>query len=282
MATILLFSDQPPAILDSMANPLYSLEVRTEALALLRSGVRNADVARKFGVPKGTVGAWKHYDRMRSGTLPGRHSPPCPRCGPQETTLDTEAYSYLLGLYLGDGCLCDGKAMREKGVYFLTIACADMWPGLMDECATAIAAVMPHNKVNRVQRPGMHNVVSFSKHWPCLFPQHGPGKKHKRAIILEPWQQEIVDEYPREFIRGLIHSDGCRTVNWTSKIIAGELKRYDYPRYHFKNESSHIRDLYTETLTKLGIEWRYTKRNDISVAKRASVAALDEFVGPKY
>jgi hypothetical protein len=49
-----------------------------------------------------------------------------------------------------------------------------------------------------------------------------------------------------------------------------------------KNESTHIRDLCTDTLDKLGVEWRYNNRNCISIAKRASVIALDEFVGPKY
>lgn len=179
-----------------MAAPFHSPVIRAEAVALLRSGARNADVARKLGVPKGTVGAWKHYDRMRSGELPGRHRPPCPRCDPQDATLEPRSYSYLFGLYLGDGCISTGKAMRNKGVYILTIACADAWPGLMEECEAAIAAVMPHNKVNRVQRPGMHAVVSYSKHWPCLFPQHGPGRKHEREIILDPWQQEIVNESP--------------------------------------------------------------------------------------
>ena len=32
-------------------------------------------------------------------------------------------------------------------------------------------------------------VYSFSKHWPCLFPQHEPGRKHERKIELMPWQQ---------------------------------------------------------------------------------------------
>jgi hypothetical protein len=71
-------------------------------------------------------------------------------------------------------------------------------------------------------------------------------------------------------------------ANWTAKIVNGELRRYEYPRYQFTNESSHIRGLYTDALDLLGIEWRYTRTNCISVAKRASVAALDEFVGPKY
>jgi hypothetical protein len=48
------------------------------------------------------------------------------------------------------------------------------------------------------------------------------------------------------------------------------------------NESEDIRDLFTDTLDLLGIEWRQNKRNCISVAKRDSVAAMDTFVGPKY
>ena len=62
----------------------------------------------------------------------------------------------------------------------------------------------------------------------------------------------------------------------------GKTTRCFYSRYHFTNESSHIRDLYTGTLDKLGIEWRYNNRNCISVAKRESVRRLDGFVGPKY
>ena len=31
------------------------------------------------------------------------------------------------------------------------------------------------------------------QHWPCLFPQHGPGRKHERPIVLEHWQRVIVD-----------------------------------------------------------------------------------------
>jgi hypothetical protein len=37
-----------------------------------------------------------------------------------------------------------------------------------------------------------------------------------------------------------------------------------------------------QTLDQLGVEWRFSKPNTISVAKRDAVARLDEFVGPKY
>ena len=250
---------------------------------MLREGIPNAQVARTLDIPTGTIGWWWHEDRRRSGTSPGKHLSICPRCNPEQLPLNREAYSYLLGLYLGDGCICTGAALRKKGVYLLTVACADAWPGLMNECEAAIHAVMPHKQVFRRKKPGCHYVSSSSKHWPCLFPQHGPGREHERAIILEPWQQEIVDEFPEKFIRGLIHSDWCRALNSAVRKRDGKTTRYFYSRYHFTNESADIRALFTDTLDKLGIEWRYNNpRKNISIAKRQSVRRLDEFVGPKH
>jgi hypothetical protein len=54
--------------------------------------------------------------------------------------------------------------------------------------------VLP-NKVSRVTKAGegCTEVSAYSKHWPCLFPQHGPGRKHERKIELTVWQQELVD-----------------------------------------------------------------------------------------
>jgi hypothetical protein len=37
--------------------------------------------------------------------------------------------------------------------------------------------------------------------------------KHKRKIALEPWQERTVERHPGRLLRGLIHSDGCRTMN---------------------------------------------------------------------
>jgi len=47
----------------------------------------------------------------------------------------------------------------------------------------------------------------------CLFPQHGPGRKHQRKIELEEWQDVILRKFPGDFPRGLFHSDGWRGVN---------------------------------------------------------------------
>ncbi|MBD0419830.1 helix-turn-helix domain-containing protein [Streptomyces sp. TRM S81-3] len=259
----------------------HGTDMRQKALTLLRDGAKNADVARKLNVPAGTISYWKHMDRAKRGECPGKHDPSCPRCHGRE--LEEPAYSYLLGLYLGDGHISHYSGHRVPN---LMITCAESWPGLMDDCERAMRAVFPDNSVCRVRKTGCRNVKVYSKHLHCLFPQHGLGKKHNRAIALEAWQQEIVDAHPWEFIRGLIHSDGCRITNWTTRLVGGLRKRYEYPRYLFANKSDDIRKLFTDTLDKVGVEWTTLARGsdpfNISVARKASVALMDDHVGPKY
>ncbi|MFE6403151.1 helix-turn-helix domain-containing protein [Streptomyces alboflavus] len=257
---------------------MYDMGTRRQALSLVAQGRSLNSVSKELGVSRAAIRSWQ----IRVEPLNSRGTE-CPRCRDIPTKPENEAaYAYLLGLYLGDGCL----SRHRRGVYFLRIACADAWPGLIDTCAEAILIVRPANKVCRIQRPGCQYVTCSSKHWPCLFPQHGPGKKHDRTIALESWQQEIVDAHPWEFIRGLIHSDGCRITNWTTRLVAGERKRYEYPRYFFSNKSDDIRKLFSDTLDKVGVEWTTLARGsdpfNISVARRASVALMDAHVGPKY
>ncbi|MEU6543441.1 helix-turn-helix domain-containing protein [Streptomyces sp. NPDC046859] len=259
----------------------HGTDVRDKALTLLRAGARNADVARHLAIAPGTISYWKHLDRAQRGECPGRRDPKCPPCDGRD--LDKPSYSYLLGLYLGDGHISHYSAHRVPN---LMISCDESWPGLMDDCEKAMRAVFPDNAVCRVRRTGCRNVKVYSKHLPCLFPQHGPGKKHERTIVLEPWQQEIVDAHPWEFIRGLIHSDGCRITNWTTRMVGGERKRYEYPRYLLANRSDDIRRLFTDTLDKLGVRWTTLARGSdpftVSIARKASVTLMDVHVGPKY
>ncbi|MFE7236828.1 transcriptional regulator [Streptomyces sp. NPDC057580] len=258
---------------------MYDLDTRKRALELIAQGFSQNSVSKQTGISRAAIRSWQ----TRIEPLGWNRAAACPRCGGLPSDPENPAaYAYLLGLYLGDGCISSAR----RGVYFLRIACADAWPGLIDACAEAMQIVRPGNKVFRVQRQGCQNVTCHSKHWPCLFPQHGPGKKHERKIALEPWQQKIVDTYPWEFIRGLIHSDGCRIINWTTRLVGGERKRYEYPRYFFTNRSDDIRKLFSDTLTAVGVEWTTLARGssplNISVARRASVALMDAHVGPKH
>jgi hypothetical protein len=181
----------------------------------------------------------------------------------------------LLGWYLGDGHIVAAR----RGVCLLSIANDPKYPDLNEEIAATMRLVKP------TASPWMRGghairIEAGWRHWPCLFPQHGPGLKHRRKIELEPWQREIVAKYPEQLLRGLFHSDGCRFVNWASKPGIGDGTNY-YVRYMFSNESEDIRNKLTDALDLLGIPWRQPRRNAIAVSRREAVAALDTFVGPK-
>ena len=69
-------------------------------------------------------------------------------------------------------------------------------------------------------------------------------------------------------------------------MVAGKKKRYEYPRYMFANKSDDIRRILTDTLDGVGVQWTTLARGsdpfNVSIARRASVALMDEHVGPKY
>jgi hypothetical protein len=141
---------------------------------------------------------------------------------------------------------------------------------------------MPASSVFSVSRIGCTDVRSTSKHWVCLLPQHGPGRKHERTIELESWQQEIVNNHPGDFARGLFHSDGYRGINRVRRPLPGGDRWYEYPRYLFVNKSDDIHRLCGEALDRLAVAWQFSKPTKISVNRRDAVARLDEFIGPKY
>ncbi|MET9950912.1 helix-turn-helix domain-containing protein [Streptomyces sp. NPDC006339] len=260
---------------------MYDLGTRKRALALVAQGRSLNSVSKQLNISRHAIRAWQA--QLEPKPRVSAQTAPCPRCRPVPgLPVATAAYAYLLGLYLGDGCISD----HPRGGHLLRIACADAWPGLIDACREAVLAVRPEGSVCILKKQGCVAVTSYGRHWKCLFPQHGPGKKHERRIVLEAWQQEIVDAHPWDFIRGLVHSDGCRITNWTTRLVGGERKRYEYPRYFFTNTSDDIRRLYTDTLDTLGVEWTALTRGgdpfNVSVARRASVALMDAHVGPKY
>ncbi|NMO56674.1 helix-turn-helix domain-containing protein [Actinoplanes sp. TBRC 11911] len=252
---------------------MHPPEFRERALKLRADGIPFGEICRVLGLPRRTVGNWFYGDRPRRRAEREATKPRCARCAdPPRDPPDAASYAYLLGLYLGDGHLVTSTKVPVLRVY-----CTAAWPGLVEACEEAMLRALAR-KVHRVTRNGCVVVGSSSVHWPCFFPQHGPGKKHERPIILADWQQIVVHEHPESLLRGLFHSDGCRATN---RVRHGA-KIYDYPRYNFSNESVDIMRLCQESLDRLGISWRMCRPNMLSVARREAVARLDEFVGPKW
>jgi hypothetical protein len=241
---------------------------------LAADGLNACEIARRTGIPRPTVSDWVK-GRLPRAVVDHIDESSCPACGHplhDPSKLPAADYSYLLGMYLGDGCL----SRSRKGVYRLRIACDMHHPAIICEVSATMISVMPTSRVGTMWRLGGGwgaEVYSDSKAWACLFPQHGPGRKHKRKIALAPWQERIVDAQPEQFVRGLIHSDGCRVRN--------RVNRKDYPRYFFSQVSDDIRRLFCRSLRQLGIDYTWNDARNVSIARRPSVARLDEFVGPK-
>ena len=136
----------PPAALTR------GLRDRKLVLFLAGEDLSASQIARTARIPRSTVRDW----------LGPR--PPRPK---QELVLDPRSlpaahYSYLLGFYLGDGWISRGK----RDVFRLRIRTDSRYPGLIAECAEAMAALMPKNKVLIQKMP--YNAVEIgcsSKMW---------------------------------------------------------------------------------------------------------------------
>lgn len=227
--------------------------------------------ARELDIPRSTVRDWdkRGFDETLAGPM---------RQGPADSDEAFEraigtpaAYAYLLGQYLGEGTIDQGK----NGVYKIRFFCCSHYPGITGRVVATARAVLPRKvSAAKVRTVNLVVVTSHSNQLPRLFPQHGPGRKHERPIVLVDWQEEIRRAHPERFLRGLIESDGCRTIN---RVNGGE-----YPRYVFADVSDDIRRLFTRTCDQLGVPWTTANARNIAVSRRPDVAYLDSFIGPKW
>ena len=87
-----------------------------QARLLSSQGLNDCEVARRLGVSAGAVRKWRTGQRRAQGERFGL--PRCPLC--HGVPLDETAYSYLFGLYLGDGHI----TRHRRGVFALSISSA--------------------------------------------------------------------------------------------------------------------------------------------------------------
>lgn len=178
-------------------------------------------------------------------------------------------YAYLLGLYLGDGYI----NKQGKYTYKLRITQTEKYTKHIEEHKQALRDVLGC-KVGLIRRKGCVEVYGYSNRLPELFPQHGKGSKHERKIILETWQQDIILQNPKQFLRGLIQSDGSRYIRKTP--------HHEYISYNFTNRSQDIRDMFTWVCSLLNItRISFNGRYSLQIQNKKDVTFLDTFIGPK-
>lgn len=238
------------------------VEERQRVLDLWGRGVAKKSIARTTGVPRSTVRGWI---RQFAGV-----AQPVEAADLKSAKWGFESlhqhqfapYAYVLGLYLGDGCIS-----WHRGSHKLRIFLNRRQEDVLERCLSAVQELRPANRVGLVHRGQVAEVVSYSKGWPALFPQHGTGLKHLRQIRLQAQQESIIERFPGEFLRGLIDSDGCKH----GRIVRGK----DYPAYSFSNRSEDILRIFGWACDLLAIGWRRSNRVTISIARRDAVKRLD-------
>jgi hypothetical protein len=265
---------------------MHSRATVAEALRLRdEEGLGARRVARRLGLSVSTVKDWhagKLPQHSRTTLRNGDPIPPsCLVCNQDEHQFDRlpSTYVYLLGLYLGDGTI----SRHQGGVYRLRIFLDMKYPEIVAESEEAMRLVLTGNRVERLLTPSnCFQVSSYSRAWPCLFPEHGPGPKHTRRIWLAEWQQRLAERWPEKLLRGLIHSDGCRFMN-----TRGKSDTWSAPRYAFSNVSTDLTSIFCTACDMLGLRWTaafpkdQSKAVTIYVSHKADVARMDEFIGPK-
>ena len=132
-----------------------SFENVQQAFRLYDEGCNVSEISRELGVSRMAIRSWFAQPLDTFATRGEHDSHERDSCSLIRETHRPE-YAYLLGQYLGDGCL---SAIGPRGVFRLRIATCDAYPAIRARCIEAVSAVMPSNKVSvipvdRLQRGG--------------------------------------------------------------------------------------------------------------------------------
>lgn len=249
-------------------------------------GVSKRQVSRQLSIDYGTVRKWWDKDARVAQSAEATDLKSV-KYGFESHPGYQSTYAYVLGLYLGDGYI--NIQNQKYQVYKLRIAQESRFADLIAEHITALETLFPRNTVGTFNHTHAKccDIYVHSKELNQWFPQHGVGAKHTRPIILETWQQKIIQLFPESFIRGLMQTDGSRYIHRQG--------RYEYVKYNFTNVSKDVVDLLCAACDNLNIPWTIHSRPNttpngdkslymkytVTFNRRDAVTQLESIVGPK-
>jgi hypothetical protein len=255
---------------------MRNLELRKEAFELLEEGYNNSQIARTINVPRRTVVDWFKFDKSYVPVY-GRdfirnHIDVSSFL--KEDELRVKCYSYILGMYLGDGYISN-----TKGKFRIRITLDSKYPELNEYVRKSLNVIFPENKASIYKRRNQNcvDVSLWSRNLPAFFPQHGKGKKHNRKIELSTWQFDMLDW--TQFWKGLFHSDGCFYTQHDKR------DDYEYEHFVFSNMSEDISRLFQTCCTMHGIHFTSTITKSglfkTCIYKQEEVKLLKHLIGTK-
>lgn len=229
-------------------------------------------VSELLGIRRPSIQRWRHeYKKFSENFLSnvGRQGKPKPVINKKE--IPSKSYAYLLGMYLGDGHITQGKG-KKHAILVITqnldddIAIND----IKRHMANIFSYVTPY--VHKKKNANACDIrIGCNQNVLPLFPQHGRGAKHKRKIELTNWQKDHIRKEPWAFIKGLLHSDGSKFYNKCNKTWTWE----------FKNKSQDIIDIFKWACDLVDLYYTYGKKGSVCFYKKEYVSILNEKVGEK-
>lgn len=230
-----------------------------ECIKLLNEGMKISEIAKVTGINRSSISNWK----QRQGRV-GRKEPTISIC-------DNRIYSFLLGMYLGDGHIF--QLERTQRFTITNDKKYETLNNLIIECGKILFESNPYVFDRESRNRGKSLDIIFHKTTMSLFfPQHGRGKKHSRDIKLEQWQLDIIDHV--QLLKGLMFSDGSSYVDNQSNIL----------KYNFSNKSDDIHSICRRCLDILNIEYHIQIKKNANytmIHKKSESDKLFELIGTK-
>ncbi len=267
---------------------ITSLQTIQLVRELSQSGVLISKISRDLALDRGTVRKYvrlseeefsslKHAGVIQSAEIEDLKSlqfgfeSQAPHHGVMFPNMKSK-YSYLLGIYLSDGYVSHHARTKR-----LIISLGSEETNVLAMTAQFLKELFPKNKVSLYPRKEVKcmDVSLYNKGLSDMFPgaEYLSGPKHLKHLEIRDWQIDSIKMYPREFILGSIHGDGCRYLS---------CGKYLY--YNFTNLSLQIKELFVMACRLIGIEFYSTfdvSKKRIQIYKKSNIAILESFWVPK-
>ena len=223
-----------------------TIEEYNKVMFLFKQGMNKLQIAKQTGVPRGTITDWT-LNKINL-TISKQRIELDPKII-LSTPEKIDAYIYLLGSYLGDGCITQPPSHRTAK---LRISCDNKQPFVIQTNVEAMKVLFENNDISIQQRKDKNcsDVGIYSTTLYYLFPQavKGRGNKNTRNVSLIDWQLNLLQNREGLFLKGLFHSDGS--------FYKASKKYY---RYQFTNTSIDIINIIRKCLSKLDINYCLTE-----------------------
>lgn len=249
----------------------YNIKIIENVLSEYEKNKNISHLSKLFNIPRATIKYWLNHNILNSLKTKDIDKEIIDSIY-EHISLNKKDYSFILGLYLGDGCITENG--RNNSSYKLRIAQDKKYPKTISLIQNRLSSFFGKES-KLVSGKGCYHITIYDKYLPIYFPQHGKGFKHDRKIRLNDFQLKNIDDV--ELLKGLWISDGS--------FYIAKLSKYKYERYNFTNKSTDLIEIFSGLLDNLGVKHSKRVKNNgvwiIEIQNKKYVSILRDILGIK-